>query len=301
MESFLATNANNTDEEDMDMDFFPDASSDDDSEASVMEELLVILLALKATEKLFRRNEERLNWDAYVRKLNHRKEFQKTFRMKESSFNLLCTLLCPNITVDGMRARPSGAEPIYPELVMAIGLRWLAGGQWANICNSFCVSSKASMYRIRNLFLDAVMDCDALAIKFPETVDELKEQARRFASKSSADIILGCVSAFDGILITIIQPNRNNKDTNEVINVRDFYPGHYKRLGINVQAVSDERLRFLYAGVAMPGSQPDCSAYAGTSLKYIVESLPPGFHLPCGRKCLCLVGAHVDPVLRLSA
>jgi hypothetical protein len=225
MESVLATDANNTDEEVMDMDFFDssdDDSSDNDSETSVTEELLVILLALKATEKLFRWNEERLDWDAYVRKLNHRKEFQKTFRMEESSFNLLCTLLRPSITVDVTRARASGAEPICPELVMAIGLRWLAGGQWADICNSFCVS-KASMYRIRNLFLDAVMDCDALAIKFPETVDELTDQALRFASKSSADIIRGCVGAIDGILICIIQSHRNNKDTNEVINVRDFF------------------------------------------------------------------------------
>ena len=87
------------------------------------------------------------------------------------------------------------------------------------------------------------------------------------------------MSAIDGILICIIQPNRNNKDTNEVINVRDFISGHYKCLGVNVQAVSDERLCFLYAGVAMPGSQPECSAYTVTSLKKKVESLPPGFHL----------------------
>jgi hypothetical protein len=134
------------------------------------------------------------------------------------------------------------------------------------------------MYRIRTLFLDAVMDCDNLAIKFPETVDELEEQARCFASKSSADIILGCVGAIDGILITIVQPNRKNMDTNKVINVCDFFSGHYKRLGPNVQAaISDERLRFLYASVAMPGSQPDSSAYVVTSWKR--KSLPPGFHL----------------------
>jgi hypothetical protein len=65
--------------------------------------------------------------------------------------------------------------------------------------------------------------------------------------------------------------NRNNKDTNEVINVCNFFSGHYKRLGINVQAVSDECLHFLCAGVAMPGSQPDCSAYAVTSLKKKVD------------------------------
>ena len=64
------------------------------------------------------------------------------------------------------------------------------------------------MYRIRNLFLDAVLDCDNLAIKFPESVDELNEQARRrFASKSSGETILGCVGAIDGIIIPIIQPN----------------------------------------------------------------------------------------------
>jgi hypothetical protein len=59
MESLLATDANTSDEEDMD--FFNDDSSDEDSEASITEELLI--LALKATEKLFRWNEERLNWD----------------------------------------------------------------------------------------------------------------------------------------------------------------------------------------------------------------------------------------------
>jgi hypothetical protein len=85
--SVLATDANNTDEEDMD--FFDDDSSDDDSEASVTKELLVILLALKVTEKLFRWNEERLDWDAYVCKLNHRKEFQKTVRMEESTYSVL--------------------------------------------------------------------------------------------------------------------------------------------------------------------------------------------------------------------
>jgi hypothetical protein len=165
--------------------------------------MTIPVMTIPVTEKLFRWNEERLDWNAYVGKLNHRKEFQKTFRMEESTFKLLCTLLRPSITVDATRARGSGAEPIYPELVMAVGLRWLAGGQWANIFNGFCVS-RASMYRNRNLFLDAVMDCDALAIKFPETVDELTDQARRFASKSSADIIRGCVGPTDGILICII-------------------------------------------------------------------------------------------------
>jgi hypothetical protein len=164
---------------------------------------------------------------------------------------------------------------------LAIGLCLLAGGQWVDVGNSFCVS-KASMYCIHNLFLDGLLDCNALAIKFPETVDELKEQALRFAFKSSADIICGCVGAIDRILIAIIQPNRNNKDTNdEVINVCDFFSGHYKHLGIYVQAVSDECLRFLYASVAMPGSQPDYSAYAVTSLEKKVESLPPGTHFPC--------------------
>jgi hypothetical protein len=122
----------NSDEEDMD--FFDDNSSDEDSEASVTVELLILLLALKATEKLFRWNEERLNWDEYVSKLHHRNEFQTTFRMEESPFNTLCNLLRPShITVNEIRARASGAEPVYPVLVMAIGLRWIAGGQWADI------------------------------------------------------------------------------------------------------------------------------------------------------------------------
>ena len=69
----MASNANNADEEDMDL--FDDDSSNNDLEESVTEELLILLIALKATEKIFRWNEERLNLDAYVRKLSHCKEF----------------------------------------------------------------------------------------------------------------------------------------------------------------------------------------------------------------------------------
>ena len=43
--------------------------------------------------------------------------------------------------------------------------RWLAGGQWADICSIILVS-KASLYCIYNLFVDAVLDCDDLAVKF---------------------------------------------------------------------------------------------------------------------------------------
>jgi hypothetical protein len=48
--------------------------------------------------------------------------------MEEESFNKLCNLLRPHITVDEIRAKAYGAGPIYPELVMAIGLHWLAEG-----------------------------------------------------------------------------------------------------------------------------------------------------------------------------
>ena len=72
-----------------------------------------------------------------------------------------------------------------------------------------------------------------------------------------------------------MQPNR----TNQVINIHDFFSGHYKRLGINMQAVADDSIRFLYAAVAMCGSQSDSNVYALTKLQKAVEFLPLEFHL----------------------
>ena len=57
---------------------------------------------------------------------------------------------------------PDG-DPIYPELTMHIGLRWLAGGPYADIRDTTGIST-SSVYRFRDLFMDTVLAADEIAI-----------------------------------------------------------------------------------------------------------------------------------------
>ena len=54
---------------------------------------------------------------------------------------------------------------------------------------------------------------------------------------------MGCV---DGIIVRIKQPTG-------VGNLRAYYSGHYSVMGLNVQAVCYERLRFSFIAVAGAG------------------------------------------------
>jgi len=58
------------------------------------------------------------------------------------------------------------ATPIYQEIVLAIGIRWLAGGSYIDIHHAYGCTSIASIYRCRDLFREAVLNCDYLKILF---------------------------------------------------------------------------------------------------------------------------------------
>jgi hypothetical protein len=51
------------------------------------------------------------------------------------------------------------------------------------------------------MFLDAVLNCNALDIVFPNTDEDHKSMALKFADKSSERIMIGCVGAINGLLL----------------------------------------------------------------------------------------------------
>ena len=228
-----------------------DEMSDDDFEAE-MEEVTAFMAAMElmpSTERNFKWPNERLTWNEHVAKLTHTKEFDQTYRMSLNTFNKLLAILRQDITVNVVKSRNSmpESEPIYPELIMHVGIRWLAGGSYHDIRDHSGIST-SSVYRCRDLFLDAVLGASALDICFPETEQEIAEAAQRFKAKSTHGVMSGCVGCVDGILIQVTQPKG-------VPNPRAYYSGHYSAMGLNVQAVCDARLRFIYVAVAGPGKQ----------------------------------------------
>jgi hypothetical protein len=172
-------------------------------------------------ERIFKMHGKKVNWQDHIELLLHRNEFTSTYHMEKETFDALLSILRPLITVDIIKANNSTSNDghIYPELVMAVGLRWLGGGNQPDI-RDWSGMSSTSFYRIRNLFLDAVITAEALAIRWPESIVELRALAAGFQAKSSNQVFTHCVGAMDGMLVKIFQPRG-------VPNPRSFFSGHY--------------------------------------------------------------------------
>ena len=87
-----------------------------------------------------------------------------------------------------------------------------------------------------------------MAVKFPTTLDKIKEAARRFQTIITLGCIWNCVSVIDGYHLQIQTLSKN-----EVRNVQSFFSDHYQTHGLNIQAACDHNCRFIFLGVAGPG------------------------------------------------
>jgi hypothetical protein len=74
------------------------------------------------------------------------------------------------------------------------------------------------------------------------------------------------------MLLLIRTPTRK-----DATNVRQFFSGHYQQMGLNVQALVDSNLQFLYAGILKGGRSSDNKSYMQSMLMSWIESLPPWF------------------------
>ena len=71
-------------------------------------------------------------------------------------------------------------EPISVEIIVAVGIRYLAGGLILDIKNSYGLSRAAS-YNCENCFLDAVLGTDESKTKLPQTEQEWNQIRINFA------------------------------------------------------------------------------------------------------------------------
>ena len=126
--------------------------------------------------------------------------------------------------------------------------------------------------------MDAILDNEVLAYKFPDTVKELNEAAQGFDSLSSYG--KGCVACLDGFLLQNKVPSKS--DTG---NVKAYFSGHYQTDGINVQAACDHKCRFVYAALAVPGGANDIAAFKKTQFSQMVQC--------CLSESLLLVTIHM--------
>jgi hypothetical protein len=215
---------------------------------------------------------ERLCFSNHVEKLEHEGMFERTYRMSLRAFRKLIGMLGESITLDHRRS--GNAVPILPEIVAAIGLRWLAGGNYIDIRHAYGCSVP-SIFRLQDLFIDAVLECKDMDIVFPESPEEIRQAALKFQQKSTDGIMRGCVGAIDGMLAVIKRPNLKECG----FNPGAYFSGHYMTHGLNIQGVCDCDSRFIFFGVMAPGKCSDQVAFERTSLPQKISTFPPGYYL----------------------
>ena len=83
-----------------------------------------------------------------------------------------------------------------------------------------------------DMVMDAIMAAAELKFSLPQTKPQYNEVARGFSAISSSEVLTGCVSCVDGMLLKINTPSKN-----ETGHVKSYYSGYYCCYGMNVQAV----------------------------------------------------------------
>lgn len=193
----------------------------------------------------------RLKWEEHVYKSLHEKSFHAKYRMSYECFKLLISILAPFLHRDITKSRRGGFVP--PEIIAACGIRYLAGSKYTDLMDIFNLS-RTETYRCRDQFIDAVLNSEELKICLPSTDEEIENVARGFTEISTCDIHNGrCVGAVDGFFQSCKCPTMVESN----FNPGAYYSGHYQDYGLNVQAMCDAKLRYLFFAVAAPGKTND--------------------------------------------
>lgn len=202
--------------------------------------------------------------------------FYKRFRMPKEHFDYLLDAIRDCITVDVMKSMNStrGNTPLHPEVVAAIGLQALGQGLNTGGLADIFGFSDSTIARARKMFMDAIdfnTTCKQLQVCLPDAsnVDALHELAGKWQDVSTAfGLLNGFVGAIDGWLPRTKRPAG-------VDNPADYFSGHYQCYGLNVQAMCDPDLLFLYVAIAAPGKVNDIRAFGRcTDLLQWLEDLP---------------------------
>jgi hypothetical protein len=165
-------------------------------------------------------------------------------------------------------------EPIYPEIVVAVGIRYPSGGSCLDLKTAYGISF-TSAYRCRTIFIEAVNSRTELDINMPSTVDEMKKVADDFATESTDSLIRGCVGCIDGFLVTTKRPTMKESNNSP----HAFYSGHHNTFGLNIQAVCEVRCWFLFFGVVAPGKCGDQVAFERTALFEYTKGIPDRYYI----------------------
>jgi hypothetical protein len=136
----------------------------------------------------------RLEWCKHIEQQVRRRRWNGKYHMSPDTFAKLVDLLRPMLEVDPIRLGTH--EPIIPEVVVAIGVRYLGGCNMKEFDETLRVSYP-SAWRLTDKFLNAVLHCGPLSFELPTSPESLLTCAKdlilnpqRMASSSELLLLL---------------------------------------------------------------------------------------------------------------
>jgi hypothetical protein len=130
--------------------------------------------------------------------------FKRMFRLDRPTFSWLLELIRPKIQGSEKQACCSSGSPIFPEIKLAIALRFLAGGIYLDLAFAFDISHKHVMKYVWEVFeaVDQLVNNIVLPLGNEQKLRDL-EQGFLSISKS---LFPGTVGAGDGVVFRIQRP-----------------------------------------------------------------------------------------------
>lgn len=178
-------------------------------------------------------------------------EWCKNFRMDYDTFSKLVNSISHLIEPHTDSFRP---DTISAEKKVAMVIYYLKDqGSLRMTANIFGVSVSTLSNSLRAVCKSINEVLGPKLIKFPETVDEIKDATARFEKRFGFPQALGCV---DGTHIPIKQPEENAQD----------YFCYKMKYSLNCQAVCDEIGRFIAVEIRWPGSVHDARVFTNSSV-----------------------------------
>jgi hypothetical protein len=142
----------------------------------------------------------RLDWYQYVKNCKHENSFSWKYRM--TYYDLFCKLvqiLEPLLQRDPERC--SRGDCIIPQLIVAIGIRFLASEPYT-VLNDIANISTPSVYRLKNQFIFAVLNTEELKSTLPSSAEEWKSVRQGFENISSHGLFNSCIGVIDGFFLS---------------------------------------------------------------------------------------------------
>ena len=216
---------------------------------------------------------------------------RRAYRMNKDTFYKLHSTLEHHLLKHffpkegGNRDIYSNPYLIKTEIRLSITIRYFAGASPYDLCVTHGVSMTSIFYSIWGV-VDCINKCPELDIRFPE-YEQQEGIANGFRKRSGANFG-SVVGAIDGILIWILKPLLNEcflANCGEA----SFNCSRKDKYGLNMQAICDDELRFIYIDLSWPGSTADYMAWVTSAMCQEME-LSLTSSKPKLKKGLTLVG-----------